>query len=298
MIDFKPILLSDKKAIDACLSGNTYRTCDFCFANMFAWQIMFKTTFSIIQDTLFIRYQCAAGALCYTIPVGKMPLYKSLPMIIQDAEANNIPFRMKGITVEMWDEIQEVMPDFFQFAPDHANNEYIYFSEKLITLKGKKLQSKRNHINRFKKDNPDWHYFTLSSHEELHECCEMLDKWEDLNLHKTEESFRYDYLATKTMLENFDALGLRGGYIRVNGKIVAFTIGQPLTEDTFVIHVEKAYSGINGAYTIVNQQFVENEASDYKYINREEDMGIENLRKAKESYYPDILLQERVVTLK
>jgi len=296
MINFKPILLSDKKAIDACLSGNTYRACDFCFANIFAWQIKFKTTFSIIQDTLFIRYQDDSGALCYTIPVGKMPLQKSLPMIIQDAEKNNIPLKMKGVTVQMWNEIQEVMPDFFRFSLDHANNEYIYLSEKLITLKGKKLQSKRNHINRFKKDYPDWHYFTLSSHKELNECIEMLDKWEKFNLDKADESSHYDYLATKTMLENFDALELRGGYIRVNGKIIAFTLGEPLTDDTFVIHAEKAFGEMHGAYTIINQQFIENEASAYKYINREEDMGIENLRKAKESYYPDILLQERIVT--
>ena len=298
MLEFKPILLSDKKAIDACLAGNTYRACDFCFANIFTWQPMFKTTFTIVQDTLFIRYKCRADRFCYTIPVGKMPLEKSLQMIMDDAKKRNTPFAMNGVTVQMWEEINAVMPDTFRFIPDRDNDEYIYLTEKLISLAGKKLQSKRNHINRFKKDNPDWHYFALSSPEDLHECVEMLDMWEDINLYKAEKSLQYDYLATKTMLENFDALDLRGGFIRVNGKIVAFTIGQPLTDDTFVIHVEKAYSKINGAYAIINQQFAENEAAAYKYINREEDMGIENLRKAKQSYYPDILLQERVVMLK
>ncbi len=298
MINFKPILLSDKKAIDSCLAGNTYRACDFCFTNLYAWQAKFKTTFSIEQDTLFIRYKDIDGELCYVIPIDKMPLEKSLSIIIQDARENNIPFIMKGITIRMWNDIIKVMPDTFKFTHDRNNDEYIYLSERMIGLKGKKLQSKRNHINRFKKDYPDWNYFSLASEKDLQECSNMLDEWEDLNLSKAEKSLRYDYIATKLMLENFGYLELRGGAVKVNGKIVAFTIGEPLTEDTFVIHVEKAYGEIIGAYPIINQQFAEHEISGYKYINREEDMGLDYLRQAKKSYYPDILLQERILTLK
>ena len=298
MINFKSVLLSDKKTIDAYLLGNNYRACDFCFTNIFSWQARFETTFSIEQNTLFIRYKDIAGELCYTMPIGKLPLEKSLSLILKDAEENNIPFVMKGITLEMWNEIQKVMPDFFQVTHDKNNDEYIYLSEKLIHLNGKKLQSKRNHINRFKKDYPDWNYFTLSSKDELDECSDMLDTWEKLNPNKIETSLWHDYIATKAMLENFHYLELRGGAIRVNGKIVAFTIGEQLVKDTFVIHVEKAYSGMNGAYTIINQQFAENEASTFQYINREEDMGLEHLRQAKQSYYPEILLQEHILTLK
>ena len=100
------------------------------------------------------------------------------------------------------------------------------------------------------------------------------------------------------MLENFDLMELRGGAIKVNGKLVAFTIGGPLTDDTFVVHIEKAFGDINGAYTLINQQFMEHEASKFKYVNREEDMGLEGLRKAKLSYYPEIILEEGIVTFK
>ena len=297
MIIFNSISLSDKEAIDACLSSNTYRACDFCFTNFFVWQAKFKTTFAVEQETLFIRYKDTADEFCYMMPIGKMPLDEALSLIISDAEENGIPFIMKGITTRMWEDILKVMPDVFQQTHDRDNDEYIYLSEKLITLKGKKLQSKRNHINRFKKDNPDWSYFALSSAKDLDECTRMLDEWEDLNLNKVQESLRYDYIATKLMLENFDYLKLCGGAIRINGKIAAFTIGGPLTEDTFTTHVEKAYSDINGAYSIINQQFAEHAASKYKYINREEDMGLDYLRQAKQSYYPDILLQEHILTL-
>jgi len=298
MIPFKPLELSDKKNIDICLADNTFRACDFCFANLYSWQAKFKTTFAVMEQTLFIRYQDTDGQLCYTMPLGKMPLEDALLFVIKDAEENNIPLIMKCVTRRMWLCIEKAMPDVFQSVHDRDNDEYIYKTERLISLTGKKLQAKRNHINRFKAEHPDWIYFPLTTVEELNECSVMLDEWEDLNIGKAEKSLRYDYIATKIMLENFHFLQLKGGAVRVNGNIVAFTIGEPLTKDTFVIHVEKAFAEMNGAYSIINRQFAEHEAIDFKYINREEDMGLEYLRQAKMSYYPDLILQERIVTLK
>lgn len=295
MINFKQISLSDKKDIDSVFYGNTYRACDFSFTNLYAWNAKFQTTFAIIQETIFLRFKDSNGQIYYMMPIGKMPLKQAFDLIIKDAKEKNIPFQMKGVSARMWEAIQKEIPDKFSYVSDRDNDEYIYLSEKLIKLSGKKLQSKRNHINRFKADNPDWEYFPLISRKELNECISMLDKWEDEATPRIEKSLKYDYIATKIMLEEFEYLQLRGGAIKVNGKIVAFTIGEPLTTDTFVVHVEKAFTEMNGAYTIINQQFIEHEASEFKYINREEDMGVENLRKAKMSYYPDILLQEGIL---
>ncbi len=295
MINFKQITLFDKRDIDACFENNTYRACDFCFTNLYSWNVKFKTVFAIIHRTIFLRFQDSDGQLYYMMPIGKMPLKESFSLIMQDAADNKIPFQMKGISVRMWEIIQQEMPGMFRYLPDKNNDEYIYLSEKLITLSGKKLQAKRNHINRFKADNPDWEYFPLTSKAELDECSMMLDEWEEVTISKIDFSKRFDYIATKIMLENFEYLQLRGGAIRVNGRIVAFSIGEPLTADSFVVHVEKAFGDMNGAYTIINQQFIEHEASEFTYINREEDMGIDNLRKAKMSYYPDILLEEGIL---
>lgn len=295
MINFKQITLSDKKDIDAAFEGNIYRACDFCFANLYAWNARFKTVFAIEHRTIFLRFQDLDGQLYYMMPIGKMPLKDAFDLIMQDAIDNKTPFQMKGITSRMWDNIQAEMPGRFRYLPDKDNYEYIYLSEKLIKLSGKKLQSKRNHINRFKADNPDWEYFPITTREELDECSKMLDEWEEVSISKVDFSKRYDYIATKIMINQFFELQLQGGAIRVNGQIVAFSIGEQLTTDSFVVHVEKAFSGINGAYTIINQQFIEHTASEFTYINREEDMGIENLRKAKMSYYPEILLEEGVL---
>lgn len=291
MINFKPIELSDKRAIEACFEGKTYRACDFSFTNLLAWIDKFKTVFAIEHETVFLRFQDTNKQIYYMMPVGKLSLKRAFALIMIDAEENNIPFQMKGISEEMWKQIQNEMPGKFIYVHDRDNDEYIYLSEKLITLKGKKLQSKRNHINRFKADNPDWSYFPLTSQGELDECLVMLNKWDNVHENK-DNSIKYDYIATKFMLQNFFYLDLKGGAIRVNGKIVAFSIGERLTDDTFVVHVEKAFSDINGAYTIINQQFIEHEASEFTYINREEDMGLDSLRKAKLSYYPEIILQE------
>lgn len=291
MISFKQITLSDKKDIDNSLRGNLFRTCDFCFTNLYAWNARFKTVFSIKDRSIFFRFQDLDGQLYYMMPIGKMPLPKAFDLMMQDAVENKIPFQMKNVSVEMWEIIQKEMPDKFQFLPDRNNYEYLYLSEKLMKLSGKKLQSKRNHINRFKADYTDWEYLPLVSEKERNECIKMLDEWERKSTSAIDISQRYDYIATNLMLENFEYLGLQGGAVRVNGKIAAFTVGEPLTGDTFVVHVEKAFGDMNGAYTIINQQFIEHEAAGFTYINREEDMGLQNLRKAKMSYYPDILLE-------
>jgi len=299
MINFRKIELSDKVIIDSCLAENTFRACDYCFTNLFSWQLLFKTSFDVIDETLFIRGIDNENNFFYMMPIGKMPLKNALFLIMEDAKKNNVPLKMKGITTRMSLCVEKAMPDTFQYSHDRENDEYIYFTQKLIELKGKKLQSKRNHINRFKADNPNWTYSTINSGEELKECIRMLDKWESLNIdNDNSETFNHDYIATKTMIENFSALQLSGGIIRIKEEIIAFTLGEKLTEDTFVIHVEKAFGEINGAYAIVNQQFAENVAYEYTYINREEDMGLENLRKAKMSYQPDIILEERILTLK
>ena len=103
---------------------------------------------------------------------------------------------------------------------------------------------------------------------------------------------------TLNSLRLFEELELKGGLLRVNGEIVAFTMGEPISEDTFVVHIEKAFADVQGAYPMINQQFVEHECMNYKYVNREEDTGAEGLRKAKLSYRPVFLVEKGVVTKK
>jgi len=292
MIDFKQIEYSDRDTICQHLDGNTYRACDFSFSNLLAWEAKFETKYAIIENTLFLRFSETDNEFYYMMPIGPMNIADAIKIIEKDALENNIPFQMKGISHDMWEIINNAIPNKYEYLHDRNNDEYIYLSEKLISLSGKKLQSKRNHINRFKADNPNWEYVTIKTAEDLKECKEMLDIW---TADKNDISMKYDYISASIMIDNFDYLRLKGGAIKIDGKMIAFTIGAKLTEDCFVVHVEKAFGDINGAYTIINQQFIEHEASNFTYINREEDMGLESLRKAKKSYYPVILLEEGYV---
>lgn len=298
MLTFKPIELEDKKIIDPFFKDLNYRISEFCFANLFTWGKKFGTHYSVADGWLIIRFKDDNGRNSYLKPIGAGNLKDAIEMIIEDHKQFDTEFQIRGLTKKMIDEIEAVMPGVFDYNLNRSVSDYIYTSEKLIHLRGKRLQSKRNHINRFKREN-EWKYVSLTGKSaEVVECKRMLQEWMDENGEEKDPSILFEQKAIKLMLHNFEELELRGGFICVDGEVAAFTLGEELTEDTFVVHVEKAFTDIHGAYTIINQQFVENEVADYKYINREEDMGIESLRKAKLSYQPDIILKKHVARFK
>ncbi len=292
MLFFKPIELNDKNTIDYRLKNQNYRASDLCFTNLYAWGKKFNTRYAVSDDWLFIRFKDNSGRNSYLKPIGTGDIREAVKVIMRDHEQFNTVFQIRGLTREMVNEMEVAFPGTFDYKLNRSVSDYIYSTEKLIHLKGRKLQSKRNHLNRFKREN-EWQYKSLTGNPELvRECKEMLDKWMEINTGDKAPSLAFDDFATTLMLENFEYLELKGGLICVNNEIVAFSIGEKLTKDTIVVHVEKALTSTHGAYTIFNQQFVQHEAAGYRYINREEETGIENLRRAKLSYQPDILLEK------
>ena len=292
MITFREIELEDIEIINSKLQSQNYRASDLCFTNLYAWGKKFNTQFAVTDEWLFIRFKDNNGRNSYLKPIGTGDLKEGIEIILEDHKQFDTVFQIRGMTKQMVEELETAYPNTFNFKLNRSVSDYIYTVDKLRELKGKKLQSKRNHINRFKREN-DWKYKTLTNNPELvKECKAMLDKWMELNKDEKDPSIIYDDFATTIMLENFERLNLRGGLICVDNEIVAFSIGEPLTKDTIVVHVEKAFTTIHGAYNIINQQFALYETDGYTYINREEDMGVENLRRAKLSYQPDILLEK------
>ncbi|MGI6573537.1 MAG: DUF2156 domain-containing protein [Fermentimonas sp.] len=292
MLTFKMIELSDRPLISPYLQKQNYRASDFCFTNLYTWGKRFNTQFAVANGWLFIRFKDNCGRNSYLKPIGMGDLREAIEWIIEDHTAFDSVFQLRGLTEEMIEEVSAAFPERFNYNFNRSVSDYIYTTEKLTHLKGKKLQSKRNHINRFKREN-SWSYQSLEGSLETVEACKrVLDKWMRVNEEDKDPTLVYDDFATTLMLEHFDYLELKGGAIRVDDEIVAFAIGERLTEDTFIVHVEKAFSSVHGAYAVINQQFVENEMEGFTYVNREEDMGLENLRKAKLSYQPDILLKK------
>ena len=295
MVEFRDIELQDKEIIDRFFTNNPYRASETCFSNLFGWSHKYKTPYAVWRDFLHIQFTCNWGGCSYLSPFGRGDLAGAIEVLVADCGCPD-RFEMSGVTEVMKEEIEKALPNRFKFTRRRALYDYIYTSKKLINLSGKRLQSKRNHINRFKAQQPDWQYISITENpDEVERCKEMSKKWYDINQATSDESLDFDYKATSVFLDNFEGMELRGGALEVDGEIIAFSLGAKLNKDTFDVHVEKAFASIQGAYPLINQQFVLNEASEFKYINREEDLGLPSLRKAKLSYRPDILLKKYIV---
>ena len=203
-----------------------------------------------------------------------------------------MPFRMYNLTPDNFAQLEEWYPGRFQIEYDRDSADYVYESEKLATLSGKKLHSKRNHINKFKAlYGGRWSYEAITAGN-VEECFQMALKWRDQNGCEDDPEKRGEICVTMNALRLFEELELKGGILKIDGEVVAFTIGEPVCSDTFVVHIEKAFADVEGAYPMINQQFVEHECRDYLYVNREEDTGAEGLRKAKLSYRPVFMVEK------
>ncbi len=298
MINFTSISIYDKPKIDEFFLSVNYQNCDFSFANLFCWQKEYQTQFAIIDDFLVIRYICDDGLPCYMMPIGNADMREVLLKLLEISNAANERFRIHAVTVEMFHMINTALPNTFSFIPYRDYFEYIYLSKDLIELKGKKYQSKRNHINRFKSLYPNFTYKTLTS-EYRSQCKELYALWVEAYNKKYPNGLMLgEEYAVHAALNNFDALGLKGGAIFLNEKMIAFSVGQGVTSDTFVVNIEKALVDYKGAFQLINKLFICHEASEYTFINREEDLGIPSLRQAKMSYYPVKFLERGTVCLK
>ncbi|MDR3260339.1 MAG: phosphatidylglycerol lysyltransferase domain-containing protein [Tannerella sp.] len=295
MLHFSPVTLEDKETIQRFFSKNTFRNCDFSFSNIFSWRHLYNTTFiAVDRSFLFIRFQALDDLPGYLFPLGEGDVKMAIEQLMEDAEARHDEFRLYAVTPEMFDVIEQYMPGQFIYETDRAFYEYIYSSNDLIHLVGKKYQSKRNHIHKFKRTY-DWEYLPVTR-EIIPDCLRLYNRWCAENGGcNSERSLIEEGIATRQAFDNYEKLGLTGGALRINGEILAYSYGQALTADTFGVHAEKCLSEIDGGFAMMNQQFAEHNCADYLYINREEDLGLESLRQAKMSYHPAILLEKGCV---
>ncbi len=292
-LSWNEIKLDDKKRMEQYYCYRKTRGCEMSYSNNFLWAPHYHTKWGIVDECM-VFYDDVHDIV--SMPVGKEP-YKALETVIAWFQERGAEFKMHSITAEMFAELENKYPDKFVIEYDRDSADYIYEAESLGTLAGKKLHAKRNHINRFIEMHPEWQYEEITENN-LEECIAMAEKWRVLNKCDEDENKEKELCVTLRALKLHKQLELRGGLIRTKEGVVAFSLGAPLSDDTFVVHIEKAFGEMQGAYPIINREFVLHAAKGYKYINREEDMGDEGLRKAKLSYRPAILLEKGVVRLK
>ena len=290
-MEFHEITLEDKAWMDERFREDDWNACEYTFANNFIWRKIYQVAVAEIYGCLVIR-SVQGGKYCYSYPVGAGDKRAAVGELLAICRKDGQPLRMAPLSAESCRQLSEWFPGRFLMEADRDDFDYIYAREKLADLKGKKLHGKRNHIARFK-DGGAWSYEPVTD-DNLEECRAMTYNWIKMRSDKWNEEMEQEVSVLHEAFDHRKELGLTGGVLRREGEIVAFSMGEPLNSDTFVVHFEKAFPDMQGAYPMINQQFVLHACGEYAYVNREEDTGDLGLRKAKLSYYPEILLEKYV----
>ena len=291
MLEFRDIQLSDKEWIDKSLKMSDFRGCEYSFANNIAWRRLGNAKISRFED-FYICASFSEDTPAFFFPAGKGDYKKIFHEFYKFSSFLDKPLVIQSVGTDNLNMFKEFYGNCFSIESDEGGYDYIYNAEYLMTLKGKKYHQKRNHLARFYENN--WSYEPIDAHN-MDECIELSVNLYNDKMGYNSRSSVLEQLAIHTFFDNFDYLGLKGGVIRIDGQVVAFSIGEKINSDTFCVHIEKAMPDIQGAFVAINNEFAKREASDCKYINREEDLGIEGLRKAKRSYHPCYLLEKHKI---
>lgn len=282
---FERITIADRERIERYVANVGEMNCETAFINMLVWQDLYGVTFRTVDDALLIRSSYADEEV-FALPFGD--LAKGLACIAEYTGGKPAVFRaQEGPRL---DRFVQMMGDKYDVVELEAGADYIYRKEDLSTLAGKKYHAKRNHIAAFSKQF-DWAYEPIGA-DNLDEVQRCADLWYTENADRLTVELMAERNGLQVLFAHFATLGLTGGAIRVDGNIVAFCIASRLNDDLVDVHIEKALAAYEGAYAVVNNQFAKHLPNEIRYINREDDMGLEGLRKAKLSYHPATLLKK------
>ncbi len=290
MLSFRKIDLEDKPLLESFLQNSKEVSCENTFVNLYVWQKAYKNKIAIKDGTLFIKYG-EGGNENYRLPIGGN-LENSLKEIISFCEG--YPTFWSPVSEE-FSQLPKWFTDIYEMTPTRDSFDYIYLQKDLAELKGKKYHSKRNHISAFSKAY-DWHYEDITDKNiaEVRECAKL---WYSQNAQRLDSYALCERDGVETVLSNIESLNVIGGAIFIKDKVVAFTLGTPINSKVFDIFAEKALPEFATAYTVINNEFAKR-LSDFKYLNREDDMGLEGLRRAKLSYQPAVILEKYKFTPK
>ena len=310
---FKDIELSDSSWVRELFSVPDFNSEDYNFTYQYLWRNIFKSKIARIGDLALVQYNMD-GRRSYLMPVGRA----------EDSQKADLLNSMLGDESLLGEEgklvFYGVLPSQLDFLERHFSGrftaeqfrmgaDYIYDAESLRTLRGKKYQAKRNFANGFRRLY-NWTFEPITE-ENLAECRQMNDEWCRRNGCGKNFWKASEFCAVRISLDNYRALGLDGGLLRVDGKVVAFTIGERASSNTLLVHIEKALTEYRGAYQAMSQEFlgymdkilrerenIPDGTPAFTLVNREDDSGDENLRKAKLEYHPIEIKEKYLVFLK
>ncbi|CEQ28190.1 DUF2156 domain-containing protein [Paraclostridium sordellii] len=297
---FKEIDIDSYKELRPFFNSVDYEACEYCFTTLYMWRDMYKTSYYIEDDFAIIvgEYE---GDRFSVLPLAKKDkIHKAIAFMINYFKNEDHRIYLRAVTKEVVELLQKDYPGRFEYIEERDYFDYVYDAESLRTLKGRKNQKKRNHLNYFIKEYEGRVEYKKLDKENFDDCITLLKAWtvnKEENGDK-EEGIDDEFVAIKKIFDHYDVLreDVKISGIYIDNKLEAFTIGEKINEHMAVIHIEKANPEIRGLYPYINQQFLVNEFSDVELVNREEDLGLEGLRKAKLSYHPCKFVEKYTVT--
>jgi hypothetical protein len=292
-IGFKPIQIEDKAVFNRYLRQDHPQISELTFTNLFIWRHRHRPGWLQRGDCLLIIFRPKEGAPFGLPPIGSGDKKKALDYLFQELETLTPEARVCRVDKGFVEE--HVNPDQYGVNLDRDNSDYVYRTRDLINLTGRKYHRKKNHLNRFVKNNT-FEYRPLDK-DLVSSFLDMQESWCQMRECVEQPDLLSEDFAVHEALTCFEDLDYRGGAIVMDSKVEAYALGETLNEETAVIHIEKANPEIPGLYAAINQCFCSNEWADMTYINREQDLGSEGLRKAKQSYYPHHMVDKYTLTL-
>ena len=292
MLEFRPLSVADKEKMEKICYESSCPGPENCFNSMFIWRHLYKPEIAYYGEQVILRFM-AYKKPTYSFPMGPGNLDEALEAMKDHADSMGERFIVMGHGEEQATRLEIAMPGCFDVTWDRDYSAYIHTVDSLADYPGKSLHSKRNFCNQFEANN-EWEFVPISG-ELIPQCMEFMDKWLLENAERLDSSVSQELTALLTAFENFEALRLEGGALYVNGEMVGFTMGEKCTDNCFICHFEKARYDVKGSYPMVCRELarmVRENHPGLKYINREEDMGIEALRRSKLSYKPEFLLHQ------
>lgn len=291
MIQFRPISLQDKTEYERLAESRGYKGCEMSFSNLFLWgdqKISFVNGCMVFFSTFSRSF--------YPFPVGDGDKKTVIDEIIKDANERNIPLEITSVSEKERAILEELYPNEFVFNSNENSFDYVYDINNLADLPGKKYHKKRTHLNNFIKNHPNFRVEPFNS-ENLPNIIKMVNEW----YAQKDGDFDYEKTVFGRAIENFESLELEGLALFDGDEVLAVTFASRMAQDTFDVHFEKARADVDGAYPVINSEFakyIRNKYHEVKYLDREEDMGILGLRKAKQSYYPEFQVVKYVAKKK
>ncbi|MDF2505593.1 phosphatidylglycerol lysyltransferase domain-containing protein [Clostridium sp.] len=296
MLQFKKLNLEDKELFDGYLKPFNLKSCEYSFTTLFIWREACSIEYAIYDDVLILKKKDFNGKSHFMQPIGykNNQLKEIFELLKEIKESVNMDYLFKDLESEFVEDLREycdVEVDKVAIE-DKDNFDYIYPCSSLMSLSGKKLHGKKNHYNQFVK-NYDYHIKDIRE-VAVEECMNAANEW--LN-HRddVDEYLKYEIKSTEELLKNENKLEYEGIAVYVEDKIAGFTMGEKMNDEMAIIHIEKANPEIRGLYAFINRSFVQQCFSDVDIINREQDLGKEGLRKAKQSYKPFEFVKKYIV---